>query len=159
MPVSAAVDDAADPIADLLHRLYAVISFEEGGEPDMEGLKSLFSPFGRITRVTPEGVDYLDPEGFLGMIRSMLEFGAYTSFHEFELAREVRTFGDVAQVWSFYETRRHQKALRPLGRGVNSIQLIRVDGRWFVLSLLWDEAHASPALDHKTVFAQRGDHA
>lgn len=159
MPVSQAVADTADPIADLLSRLYSVISFEEGAEPDVEGLKALFSPYGRITRMTPEGVDYLDPEGFLKLIHSMLEFGAYTSFYEFELAREVQRFGDTAQVWSFYETRRHNRALRPLGRGVNSIQLVQVDGSWRVLSLLWDEAHASPGLEEKTVFTERGAHA
>lgn len=148
-----------DPIGDVLQRLYALISFEEGGEPDWQGLREIFSEHARITRITPEGADYLDPKQFLKMTQNMHEFGAYTSFYELELGRQVQVFGDVAQVWSFYETRRNQKALRPLGRGVNSIQLIRRDHTWRVLSLLWDEVNASASLDFQVVFPKRGQYA
>jgi hypothetical protein len=146
-------------IGDALQRLYMVISFEEGGEPDWDGLRQVFSEHARITRITPEGTDYLDPKGFLQMTQHLHDVGAYTSFYEFELARQVEVFGNVAQVWSFYETRRHRRAQRPLGRGVNSIQLIRDGQSWRVFSLLWDEVHASAALDVSVVFPQRGQDA
>ena len=81
------------------------------------------------------------------MTRNMLELGAYTSFYEFEVARQVRRFGNVAQVWSVYETRRDRRAKRALGRGINSIQLIREGEAWRVLGLLWDEIHASASLE------------
>src|SRR5690348_6947205 len=116
-------DDPA--IVRLLERMYDVISFEEGQEPNWHGLQALFSEHARITRITPEGTDHMDPHSFLAMTRNMLELGAYTSFYEFEVARQVRRFGDVAQVWSLYETRRDRTAARALGRGINSIQLIR----------------------------------
>jgi hypothetical protein len=138
-------DDSA--IARLLEQLYAVISFEEGGEPNWPAMETLFSEHARITRVTPEGTDYLSPQSFLAMTRNMLELGAYTSFYEFEVARTVRAFGNVAQVWSLYETRRHREATQALGRGINSIQLVREGDAWRVLSLLWDEIHARPDLD------------
>ena len=93
-----------DPkIVALLERLYAVISFEEGEEPDWAGFEQIFSRHARITRVTAEGTDYLDPKGFLAMVRSLLEVGAYTSFFEFEVARRVEYFGHIAQIWSVYE--------------------------------------------------------
>ena len=139
------VDDPA--IARLLEELYEVISFEEGDEPNWNGLQSLFSEYARITRITPEGTDHMDPSSFLAMTRNMLELGAYTSFYEFEVARQVRRFGDVAQVWSLYETRRDRSAARALGRGINSIQLIREGEAWRVLGLLWDEIHAGPDLE------------
>jgi hypothetical protein len=132
-----------DPsIVGLLDQLYAVISFEEGSEPNWTDLQRLFTKNARITRITPEGVDFLDPQSFLAMTQNMLELGAYTSFYEFETGRRIEQFGDVAQVWSFYETRRNRAAREPLGRGVNSIQLIRQNGEWQVLSLLWDETQA-----------------
>jgi hypothetical protein len=139
------VDDPA--IARLLDELYEVISFEEGDEPNWNGLHALFSEHARITRITPEGTDHMDPPSFLAMTRNMLELGAYTSFYEFEVARHVRRFGGVAQVWSLYETRRGRSASRALGRGINSIQLIREGEAWRVLGLLWDEVHASPDLE------------
>ena len=134
-------------IAGLLRQLYAVISFEEGGEPDWAGLSQVFSLHARITRITPEGTDYLDPHTFLAMTRNLLEIGAYTSFFEFEIDRTIERFGNIAQVWSTYETRRNKTARDALGRGVNSIQLIREGDTWRVLGLLWDETHAMPALD------------
>lgn len=138
-------------ITALLERLYAVISFEEGGEPDWRGLSQLFSPRARITRITPEGTDYFDPASFVAMTQNMLELGAYTSFYEFEVARDIQRFGGMAQVWSLYETRRNRAAAGALGRGVNSIQLIHERGEWQVLGLLWDETQASPALDFDAV--------
>jgi len=138
-------DDPA--IARLLDQLYEVISFEEGSEPDWSGLQTLFSSHARITRITSDGTDHLDPSSFLAMTRNMFELGAYTSFYEFEVARHVQRFGNVAQVWSLYETRRDRRAARALGRGINSIQLIREGDGWRVLGLLWDEVHASPNLE------------
>jgi hypothetical protein len=138
-------DDAA--IARLLKELYEVISFEEGDEPNWNGLQALFSEHARITRITPDGTDHMDPRSFLAMTRNMLELGAYTSFYEFEVGCEVQHFGNVAQVWSLYETRRNRSATRALGRGINSIQLIREGEGWRVLGLLWDEIHARPDLE------------
>lgn len=144
-----------DPaIAFVLQQLYEVISFEEDGEPDWKGLERVFSRHARITRITPEGTDYLDRESFLAMTRNLLELGAYTSFYELEIAREVERFGDMAHVWSVYETRRDKAAREPLGRGVNSIQLVREGDAWRVIALLWDETHADPRLDANSVFAK-----
>ena len=142
-------DDPA--IARVLEQLYSVISFEEGEEPAWLGLQTIFSTQARITRITPEGTDYMSPETFLQMTRSMLELGAYTSFYEFEVSRRVDQFGSMAQVWSWYETRRNKAARDALGRGVNSIQLIREGEQWRVLGLLWDETHAQPTLDFRAL--------
>jgi hypothetical protein len=143
-------------IAGLLNQLYAVISFEEGDEPDWQGLTEVFSQHARITRITPEGTDYMDPANFLAMTRNMVDLGAYTSFYEVEVARAVECFGEIAQVWSMYETRRGKYARDALGRGVNSIQLIRERGVWRVLGLLWDESKADPRLERARVFAKGG---
>jgi hypothetical protein len=120
-------------------------------------LKELFSDHARITRITPEGTDHLDPTSFFAMTRNMVDIGAYTSFYEFEVKRTVERFGEIAQVWSSYETRRNRRAREPLGRGVNSIQLIREKNAWRVLGLLWDETHADSYLGFPN--APAGDHA
>lgn len=156
MSASAALQSSGDDpsIVRVLEQLYSVISFEEGGEPDFRGLSDVFSRHARITRLTPDGTDFMDRTTFASMVQSMLELGAYTSFYEFEVARRIERFGDVAQVWSLYETRTHRAAQAALGRGVNSIQLIREAGEWRVLGLLWDEAHAHPHLDFKQVLTK-----
>jgi hypothetical protein len=126
-------------IARLLARLYEVISFPEGGEPDWDGMTEVFSPHARITRITPEGTDYFDLTTFQAMAQELLRVGAYTAFHECEVACRVERFGNVAHVASAYETKRDPGARACLGRGVNSLQLVLENDAWRVLSLCWDE--------------------
>jgi hypothetical protein len=144
----------ADGIARILDRLYSAISFDEGDEPRWHELEQVFSRHARITRITPDGTDYMDPQQFLAMTRNLFELGVYTSFYEFEVARRVQRFGSMAHVWSLYETRRSRSATRALGRGANSIQLIEQDDGWRVLGLLWDETVATPELDLRDLLAQ-----
>lgn len=133
----AAADEAA--INELLLALYEVISFIEGGEPDWQRMASLFSPHARITRITPEAIDYYDLHGFQEMAQELIDLGTFTSFHERETVRSVRIFGGFAHVLSAYETKQSEHASEPFARGVNSLQLIREGDDWRVLSLLWDE--------------------
>jgi hypothetical protein len=65
---------------DVMRLFYEVISFEEGQTPDWQCMQGLFSPHARITRVTPEGIDYMDLATFRNMAEEMLEVGAFTSF-------------------------------------------------------------------------------
>jgi len=143
----------------VLTRLYEVISFDEGGEPDWDGMKDVFSRHARITRVTPEGIDHLDLPMFCAMAREMLDLGAYTGFHEREVSRRVDRLGAVVHVLSAYETKRHPAAVDRLGQGVNSIQLVNEGGAWRVVSLCWDEeALRTPGVDLRSVVAGEVGH-
>lgn len=123
---------------ELMRAFYEVISFENGGTPDWESMADLFSKHARITRVTPEGIDFMDLAGFRNMAEELLEVGAFTSFFERELARRTDRFGDVIHIASAYETRVSPMAVDYLERGVNSLQLVREDGNWKIVSLCWD---------------------
>lgn len=57
------------------------------------------------------------------------------SFHERELGRKVMQFNDVATVFSAYEFEIADKKQR----GVNSIQLVFSDKRWWITSIIWEE--------------------
>jgi len=131
-----------------IRRLYEVISFSEGRAPDWSGMRAIFAPGAKITRVTPEAVDALDLVQFEAMFTELLDCGAVLSFFEYETARRVESFGAVAHVLSSYETKRSPEALTPFGRGINSIQLLWTGDRWTVVSLLWDEGLpvATPAV-------------
>jgi hypothetical protein len=66
-------------------------------------------------------------------------------FFEQEIARQVVQFGDLAHVWSTYEGRRRLDDAVPFLRGINSIQLVFEQGRWWVLQIAWQqEADAGP---------------
>lgn len=140
----------------LIEALYDVISFDEGGEPDWERMRTLFSPHARITRVTPEGTDYLDLSGFQELAKEVLDLGTYTRFFEIEVLRDERRFGALAHVLSAYETRQSRNATEPFARGVNSLQLIKEQGEWKVLSLFWDEERTDNPLTLQALF-DRGE--
>lgn len=126
-------------IDELITAFYAAISFEEGGSPDWERMRTLFSPHARLTRITPEGTDYYDLTGFQEMAKEALDLGLYTRFFEVEVRREQRLFGGLCHVLSAYETKQTPNSSEPLTRGVNSLQLIREGTEWKVLSVCWDE--------------------
>lgn len=59
-------------------------------------------------------------------------------FYETEIHRETQRFGQIAHVFSTYESR-----IKPDGpvveRGINSLELFNDGKRWWVLSVQWDE--------------------
>jgi len=131
--------DAGD-IDALMSAFYEVISFEEGDAPDWERMAGLFSSHAQITRLTPEGIDYLDLSSFRHMAEELIELGAFTSFFEYEVARRLDRFGGVLHIASAYETRISPQAVDYIERGINSLQLVREEGQWRILSLCWDTA-------------------
>ncbi len=136
--------DALAQLDRLLHEFYRVICFDEGGTPDFENMAHLFSPHARITRVTPEGVDYLDVRSFGALVRELLELGAFTSFYEREIARTAHRYGSVFHVASAYETKISPDAVDYLERGVNSLQILREESEWRIVSLCWDSGSCQP---------------
>lgn len=124
---------------ELMRHFYEVISFEEGGAPDWQRMQHLFSEHARITRITPEAIDYMDLDTFRNMAEELIEVGAFTRFYEHEVARRTDRFGDVMHVASAYETKISPDAVDYLERGVNSLQLVREKGTWKIVSLCWDD--------------------
>jgi hypothetical protein len=63
------------------------------------------------------------------------------AFYESEINREVRIFGNIAHVWSTYETRLIKNG--PVARrGINSIQLFFENGKWSIVSLIFERERA-----------------
>ena len=82
------------------------------------------------------GVFEFDQESYRVNFEAMIDSGEMPSFWEGELWRETRQFGDMAHVLSAYETRRSRGG-EVMNRGVNSIQLFRRDGRWWISAMIW----------------------
>jgi hypothetical protein len=68
-----------------------------------------------------------------------------TGFFEREVHREIHRFGDMAQVFSTYEWA-HPGADGPeRGRGINSIELVYAQDRWWITYAQWiDESPDRP---------------
>jgi hypothetical protein len=123
----------------VLHAIYDVISGPVG-DRDWNRFRSLFVPQARFTRAgkTPDGsvtVNLLGVDDFIQLAGNVFKSEA---FYENAIINQVQTFGNIAQVFSSYESRR-APGEKPFERGINSIQLLNDGKRWWVLSILWDK--------------------
>ncbi|MHB8874884.1 MAG: Cif family virulence factor [Myxococcaceae bacterium] len=135
-------------VRETLDALYAWISGPPG-ERDPEALAALFTQAGRLgpTRPAAGGCTFepRDPEAFAAEVNEAL---AGKAFYEAELECSVLVFGNLAHAWSLYESRSGEGAVS-LGRGVNSVQLLKQGGRWKVLSMVWDTERADNPLPRR----------
>src|SRR6266404_5052932 len=114
MPESS-TSQAADPrdvesIDAIIAAAYDVISGPAGQERDWNRERSLFYPGARLipTASVPGRNDVdlepqiLDVEGYIARAEPLFE---KAGFYETEIARRVEEFGQIAHVWSTYESR------------------------------------------------------
>src|SRR5580692_2590694 len=132
----------AEDVKSLDNTLLAIYDVISGpaGDRDWKRFRSLFVPQARFTQTMkmPDGsvvVNLLGVDDFVTMAGEVFK---KDPFYENAIVNRAQSFGDVAQVFSSYESRRSRGA-KPFERGINSIQLINDGKRWWVLSILWDE--------------------
>ncbi len=60
----------------------------------------------------------------------------------------IDQYGDIAQVFMLYEARRAPDAA-PFDRGINSFQLMYDQGRWWIVSLIWQAESSGVPIPEK----------
>lgn len=68
------------------------------------------------------------------------DFYRESAFYEREIARRVERFGNIAHVFSTYESRVGSEDSDPVARGINSVQVVLSRDRWWIAHLVWDVA-------------------
>jgi len=131
-PVVNAADAAA--IDAVIDGTYAIISGPPGQKRDFDRMRSMFAPGATLKVITPKGVRGGSLEDYIRQSGPILEKEGFT---ETELGRRTEVYGNLATVWSSYAGRTASGSFNE--RGINSFQLVRVDGRWLVASILWQE--------------------
>ncbi|WP_228893849.1 hypothetical protein [Pseudoduganella aquatica] len=143
---AAADDGAAQAIAPelktldgMLSALYGTISGAAGAPRDWERLRSLFAPEGRMVvhGVNKSGeitTRVLTVSDYISRVTPVF---AKEGFYETELARTTEAFGQIAHIFSTYESRHAPDEAKPFQRGMNSIQLVNDGQRWWIQSLVW----------------------
>jgi hypothetical protein len=137
--VPAAKPDDVKSIESILAALYDVISGPPG-ERDWNRFRSLFMPNARLTSAekSPDGVVRVRPNSVEDYVRLGGGYFLKNGFFENPIVSRVQTFGNVAQVFSSYESR-HAPGEAPFARGINSFQMAFDGKRWWVVNILWDE--------------------
>jgi hypothetical protein len=131
--------------------LYDTISGPAGKKRDWDRMRSLFVPGGRLMPAVgrPGGgaeVRLLDVEDYVTRAGPRLEG---EGFFEREISRKVEAFGDIAHVFSTYESRHALADAAPFARGINSIQLLKDGARWWIVSVYWDSEAPDKPLPEK----------
>jgi hypothetical protein len=133
-----------DSIESTVKAVYEAIS-GPAGPRDWVRFRSLFADGGRLIaiRVTPNGPapSIMTPDDYIQRSSPNME---KNGFFEGAVSQRIETFGNIAHVFSTYESRRGPGE-KPYARGINSFQLVRQSGVWKVMTILWDsEREGSP---------------
>jgi hypothetical protein len=133
----------------ILRAVYDVIS-GPAGERDWNRFRSIFLPQARFTQTmkTPDHGVAIISWSVDEFIRDGREYFASQAFYENAIVNRPATFGNMAQVFSSYESRR-APGQKPFQRGINSIQLLNDGKRWWVVSILWDSERPDNPLPAK----------
>ncbi|MES2898104.1 MAG: hypothetical protein V4723_00175 [Pseudomonadota bacterium] len=143
-PAAAAAQYPAKPadvasVDAIIAALYDVISGPAGKQRDWARLHSLFSPEARMSAINQRkdgsvSLTAMKVDDYIARTnKPFMEMG----FFETELARSTETYGQLVHVFSTYEARRAKEDVKPMMRGINSIQLYHDGSRWWVTSLIW----------------------
>lgn len=138
-PAAARADDIGS-IDGIIHAFYDVISGPAGKPREWSRDRSLYIPDVRFVATEKSGgktaVRVMSHQDFVDRSDASL---VREGFDEREIHRVTERFGDIAHVFSTYESRR--KAGGPVtARGINSIELFWDGSRWWVACAIWTEA-------------------
>jgi hypothetical protein len=146
-----------DTVDHILASLYDVISGAPGPR-DWDRFRSLFLPDGRIGVVLPDtpadkdtpakkgDAVFLTPDMY--QERDDPYFKSH-GFFERSIANRVEEFGNLVHVWSTYESRNAKDDAKPFSRGINSIQIVHAQGRYWIASILFDDERPGLTLPEK----------
>ena len=141
-PLRAQQADPADvsSIDGIVAAVYDVISGPAGQARDWDRWRSLFMEGARLIPVgrNQDGSvrhRVISPEEYATGSGPVLE---RDGFFEQEIGRTQESFGQIAHLFSTYESRRTPDDAEPFARGINSFQLFNDGTRWWVVSIMWD---------------------
>jgi len=133
----------------IIKAIYDSLSFHEKGEPNFNRFRFLFNPKAPLIRITAEGVNVWDVEGFASFFMGRVQRGEVKSFYEAEISRKTDAFGSIAQIFSTYKKAINTQNPESFVRGINNIQLYFDGQRWWISSLLWEDERIDNPIPQK----------
>jgi hypothetical protein len=125
----------------IVKALYDVISGPKGQARDWARMRSLFLPDGRLIPSRADRETHradavvLTIDGYIERSSARMES---EGFFERGVNNVTQQYGNIAHVWSTYESRHAATDVMPFARGINSFQLLKSGDRYYVVEVLWD---------------------
>jgi len=123
----------------LIDALYEAVSFEPGEDPDWDLVRSFFLPEAVVV-FAPRGsapAQIMDLEAFITDFQTFYSDRDLVSngFRETLAGRRVTEYGNIAHAFVVFEPRVGPNWDGPTTPGVDSVDLVRRNGRWWVASI------------------------
>lgn len=142
-------------IEGVMTELYASVTRQPGKPFEWQRLRAIMLPGAHLLpqqRQTQGQSRLMSVDSFIAWIdagwRGVIGTERDQGFFERQINMVVDQYGDIAQVFTTYEKGPYQPR-QIQGRGVNAVQLVKRDGRWWILSITWDEENAAGPLPAK----------
>ena len=131
------VSETEQAINQLVTDAYKVITFKKGTTPDYVAMKSIFTPQATLYNFREDSLTFYFIDDFIEEFKAGNFAGELTAFDEVELGGETEYFGKIGHRISAYSTKFNGS--EEIGeRGVNSFQVLKVNGKWLINSIIWD---------------------
>lgn len=135
---SFAQTDDEKQIDETIKKLYATINFKDSTTIMIDTLTRVFTEKGTLVANWGKRPFIFTAAEYADSMRKNIRAAKIISAREVELTRRVDIFGKVAHVLTSYELTLTRKDGATVNRGLNSIQLIKQDGKWLIHSLIFD---------------------
>jgi hypothetical protein len=130
---------AARAEIDELTRVFFGAFTNKAGPPGVDGLYRLFLPQAVIMKRTGATCEVYDLKEFIEPRRQLLTNGSLVDFSEEETAARTDIFGGIAQRFCTYRKAGVLSGRPFSGRGVKTIQFIRLGAEWKISALAWED--------------------
>jgi len=140
VPAVAARPEDVGSLDGIMKAFYDVISGPAGQPRQWSRDRSLYIPEIRFVAmsINKKGRPVVRIATHQQFVDASNDYFLKEGFFEQEIHRTTRRFGNIAHIWSTYESR--NKADGPIiARGINSLELFWDGTRWWVASNIWDD--------------------
>ncbi len=121
----------------VVSEIYKTVTFEPGQTPDWEKVRSMFLDNAVVVlRTSREGSTVFSVPGFIDDFVNFIEKSPakQAGFSEKIIRMKPLIFGDIAHILVLYEV--HIPGTpRPPQQGVDSFQLVKKNGRWWIIAI------------------------
>jgi hypothetical protein len=122
-------------IEETIDQFYRCISFKKGEQPFPEKLNELFIEDGIMINYNGDQPERLNIPSFVAAYKENVAKGIFPSLIGKEISHKTEVFGKIAQRFSTYEFHVDTH----VSRGIETIQLIQINGKWVITSVVWHD--------------------
>jgi hypothetical protein len=123
----------------LVRAFFSVFTNKNGARPDVDAIHRMFIPQGLIIKCNGAEREIYTIQEFIAPRLKLLTGGQLVNFQEQEISARTDIFGGIAQRYCVYEKSGVLDGKAFHAYGVKTLQLIRMEDGWKMVSLVWED--------------------